>query len=94
MVTYDYTRIEQNTRAFLESLQKNYSGPPIHKLSPEQARNVLSSVQAMEAGVPMRAVRYHGTIHDFVMLNPITNTPATRGAIEQASHTLKKILAG
>jgi hypothetical protein len=45
MGTYDYMRVEQNTRAFLESLQKN-SGPPIHKLSPEQARNVLSSVQA------------------------------------------------
>jgi acetyl esterase len=45
METYDYSRVEQNTRAFLESLQKN-SGPPIHKLSPEQARNVLSTVQA------------------------------------------------
>jgi acetyl esterase len=39
------------------------------------------------------AVRYHGTIHDFVMLNPITNTPAARGAIEQTSHSLKKILS-
>ncbi len=41
----------------------------------------------------MTAVRYHGTIHDFVMLNPITNDPAPRGAIEQASHMLKKILS-
>jgi acetyl esterase len=48
----------------------------------------------MEAGVPVRAVRYHGTIHDFVMLNPITNTPATRGAIEQASDMLKKTFSG
>jgi acetyl esterase len=45
MSRYDYSRVEQNTRAFLEGLQKN-SGPPIYKLSPEQARNVLSSVQA------------------------------------------------
>ncbi|MGA7370361.1 MAG: hypothetical protein WBX01_14630 [Nitrososphaeraceae archaeon] len=45
MGTYDYSRVEQNTGAFLESLQKN-SGPPIYKLSPEQARNVLSTVQA------------------------------------------------
>lgn len=45
MGTYDYSRLEQNTRALLESLQKN-SGPPIYKLSPEQARNVLSTVQA------------------------------------------------
>jgi acetyl esterase len=48
----------------------------------------------MEAGVPVRAIRYHGTIHDFVMLNPITNTPATRGAIEQASDMLKKTFSG
>jgi acetyl esterase len=48
----------------------------------------------MEAGVPVRAVRYHGTIHDFVMLNPITNTPAARGAIEQASDMLKKTFSG
>ena len=47
----------------------------------------------MEAWVPVTAVQYHGTIHDFVMLNPISNTPAARGAIEQASQMLKKILS-
>ncbi len=46
----------------------------------------------IEAGVPVTGLRYHGTIHDFVMLNPIANTPAARGAIEQASNILKKIL--
>jgi acetyl esterase len=47
----------------------------------------------LEAGVSVTAVRYHGTIHDFVMLNAITDDPAPRGAIEQASHMLKKILS-
>ena len=47
----------------------------------------------MQAGVPTTATRYLGTIHDFVMLNPITDTPATRGAIEQAAHTLKEVLS-
>ncbi len=46
----------------------------------------------MQAGVPTTATRYLGTIHDFVMLNPITDTPAARGAIDQASHTLKEVL--
>jgi acetyl esterase len=46
----------------------------------------------IEAGVPVTGVRYHGTIHDFVMLNPITNTPAPRGAIGQASQVLKEVL--
>jgi acetyl esterase len=43
--TYDYTGVEQNTRAFLESLQQN-PGPPLYKLSPKQARDVLSGLQA------------------------------------------------
>ena len=47
----------------------------------------------IDAGVSVTAVRYHGTIHDFVMLNPITDTPPVRGAIEQASHMLKNILS-
>ena len=46
----------------------------------------------MEAGVVVSAVRYHGTIHGFLMLNPITKTPAARAAIEQISYTLKKVL--
>ncbi|MDQ2686213.1 MAG: alpha/beta hydrolase [Thermoproteota archaeon] len=46
----------------------------------------------MDAGVRVTACRYHGTIHDFVMLNDITRTPAARGAIEQASHKLRRVL--
>ena len=44
-----------------------------------------------EAGVRITAVRYMGTIHDFVMLNPITETPATRAAISQANVMLKEV---
>ncbi|MFA6917084.1 MAG: alpha/beta hydrolase [Parachlamydiales bacterium] len=44
----------------------------------------------MEAGVEVEAVRYLGTIHDFVMLSPLANTPATRSAIALAIATLNK----
>lgn len=47
----------------------------------------------LEAGVRVTAVRYHGTIHDFVMLNAITDDPAPRGAIDQASNMLKRALS-
>jgi acetyl esterase len=47
----------------------------------------------MQAGVTVTATRYLGTIHDFVMLNPITDTPAPRGAIDQASSMLKKVFS-
>jgi len=48
----------------------------------------------IKSGVRTAATRYLGTIHDFVMLNPITNTAPVRGAIAQASQALKKVLAG
>ena len=51
------------------------------------------ALKLLEAGVRVTAVRYHGTIHDFVMLNAITNDPAPRGAIEQASQMLKQVLS-
>ena len=44
----------------------------------------------LEAGVRVTAVLYHGTIHDFVMLNSFTEDPAPRAAIEQASNMLKR----
>jgi acetyl esterase len=45
-----------------------------------------------QAGVPVTQVRYGGTIHDFVLLNPITNTPAPRAAITQAAAFLRGLL--
>jgi acetyl esterase len=42
-----------------------------------------------QAGVRVTSVRYNGTIHDFVLLNAIAETPAVRGAIQQANAALK-----
>ena len=44
------------------------------------------------AGVRVTSVRYNGTIHDFVMLNALADTPATRGAIAQAVGALRGAL--
>jgi acetyl esterase len=43
-----------------------------------------------QAGVRVTQVRYAGTIHDFVLLNPITYTPAPRAAIAQAAGYLRR----
>jgi acetyl esterase len=45
-----------------------------------------------EAGVRTTSVRYNGILHDFMMLNPLRDTAATTGAIEQAIHVLRKAL--
>ena len=44
------------------------------------------------AGVPVTAVRYHGIIHDFVMLNALRDTHAATAAIAQAKATLRAAL--
>ena len=45
-----------------------------------------------DAGVRVTSVRYNGTIHDFVLLNALADTPAVRGAIGQAVGALKSAL--
>jgi acetyl esterase len=45
-----------------------------------------------QAGVRVTSVRYNGTIHDFLLLNALTDTPAVRSAIELANHALRAAL--
>ncbi len=46
------------------------------------------------AGVPVTTVRYDGTIHDFMLLNALSQTKAARGAISQATSFLGAALNG
>ena len=47
----------------------------------------------IQAGVRTTLVRYDGTVHDFMMLNPLRSSAATTAAIEQAAHILRKAFA-
>jgi acetyl esterase len=47
----------------------------------------------LTVGVPVTATRYNGTMHDFVMLNPLANTNATRAAISQGAAQLRAAFA-
>ncbi len=44
----------------------------------------------MEAGVDVTVMRYLGTMHDFVLINAISQTPAARSAIAVANAHLQK----
>ena len=44
------------------------------------------------AGVPVTTVRYEGTVHDFMLLNSLSDTHATRAAIAQATAFLRAAL--
>jgi acetyl esterase len=46
------------------------------------------------AGVDVTTVRYDGITHDFMMLNPLSDTHATRAAIAQAISVLRNALQG
>jgi acetyl esterase/lipase len=46
------------------------------------------------AGVAVTTVRYDGITHDFMMLNPLSGTRATRAAIAQATATLRGVFYG
>ena len=48
--------------------------------------------QAHRSWVRTTSVHYKGTIHNFMMLNPLRETAAVTGAVEQAIHVLRKAL--
>jgi len=45
-----------------------------------------------EAGVSVDAVRYNGTIHDFVLLNALRHVPSTEAAIAQVNEGVRQHL--
>ncbi|MET8830458.1 alpha/beta hydrolase [Streptomyces sp. NPDC004610] len=47
-----------------------------------------------EAGVPVTAVRYLGTVHDFASLCALRNSPPTGAALRQGGAFLREALAG
>jgi acetyl esterase len=46
-----------------------------------------------EAGVSVDAVRYNGTIHDFVLLNALRQRPSTQDALKQINDGIREHLA-
>ncbi|HQS98196.1 alpha/beta hydrolase [Novosphingobium sp. 17-62-19] len=46
----------------------------------------------IEAGVPVATTRYNGTMHDFVMLNPLAGSEPARAAIAQGAQRLRSAL--
>ncbi|MGW1364859.1 alpha/beta hydrolase [Streptomyces chartreusis] len=45
-----------------------------------------------QAAVPTTSIRINGTLHDFMMLNPLRPTQATTAAMERAIQTLRTVL--
>ena len=50
-MTNNFIGVEKTTKTFLDKIQNN-PGPPIYKLSPSDARNVLSGLQLVPVAKP------------------------------------------
>ena len=59
--------------------------PHVSRIADERSR-------LRSAGVAITTVRYDGITHDFMMLNPLSGTHATRAAVAQAISILRDAL--
>jgi len=83
-------------RAALLSLSDKAGAAEFAALLAQGGTRILASggtfVHLTQAGVPTTSVRYNGTLHDFMMLNPVRGTRATTAAVEQAIRVLRGAL--
>ena len=55
---------------------------------------IKTGYRLMQAGVRTTAVRYNGTIHDFMMLDALAGTEPAKAATAQVCGVLKQALFG
>lgn len=67
-------------------MQANNCGAPLF-FACKQAPNYIRKLGAV--GVKVVAIRYNGMIHDFGLLNALSELPVTRTVLPQASYELK-----
>jgi acetyl esterase/lipase len=91
----DVARRSERYASPLRATTSELSGLPPAMIITAEADVVRDEAEAYgsrlrEAGVPVMAVRYQGTIHDFMLLNVLRETNAARAAIAQAIGTFRE----
>ena len=92
--------LERRSEAFASPLQasdEQLAGLPPALVVVDEADVLRDEGEAYAArlraaGVAVTTVRYDGITHDFMMLNPLSQTHATRAAVAQAIATLRQAL--
>jgi acetyl esterase/lipase len=90
----DTDRRAEITASPLRATEQQLAGLPPAFLIVDEADVLRDEGEAYAAklraaGVPITTVRYDGITHDFMMLNPLSGTRATRAAVAQASAVLR-----
>ncbi|MDQ3821650.1 MAG: alpha/beta hydrolase [Actinomycetota bacterium] len=92
--------VERRSEAFASPLQatdEQLAGLPPAFVIVDEADVLRDEGEAYAArlraaGIEVTTVRYDGITHDFMMLNPLSATQATRAAVAQAISVLRKAL--
>jgi acetyl esterase len=73
------------------SLEQLMGLPPMLLINAEAVRDEGEAFanKLSQSGVPIMAVRFQSTIHDFVMLNPLAQSQTSRGAITLVTACLR-----
>lgn len=91
------TRLESTASPLRASLEQLAGLPPALVITDEadvlRDEGEAYGRRLRRAGVDVTAVRYEGVFHDFMMLNALAATNATRTAIDQTARMLKTALA-
>jgi acetyl esterase len=89
--------LEPASQAFVEATAEQLAGLPPALVIVDEADVLRDEGEAYAArlraaGVAITTVRYDGITHDFMMLNPLSDTHATRAAVAQAIAVLREAL--
>jgi acetyl esterase len=94
----DITRRSEPTASPLLASMEQLAGLPPALVITDEADVLRDEGEAYsrklrQAGVDVTSVRYEGVFHDFMMLNALAATNATRTAIAEAAQVLKAALS-
>ena len=64
----------------------------VDEVDPLRDEGEAYAAKLRAAGVPVTTVRYDGVVHDFMLLNAMSESRATRAAIAQATAHLRAAL--
>jgi acetyl esterase len=62
----------------------------VDEVDPLRDEDEAYAAKLREAGVPVTTIRYDGVVHDFMLLNAMSESRATRAAIAQAITSLRE----
>jgi acetyl esterase len=97
--TTDPAQRDEITASLLRATAEQLSGLPPALVITAEADVLRDEGEAYasrlrQAGVPVVATRYQGTIHDFVLLDPLAETSTAKAAVAQAVDFLRTALEG